>query len=35
VELWKRGVIQDVHQQYCVFCFREIEILSHLCASCL
>jgi len=34
VELWRRGVIRDVHQQCCVFCFEDIESASHLFASC-
>jgi hypothetical protein len=34
LELWRRGVIRDVHQQCCVFCFEDIESASHLFASC-
>jgi hypothetical protein len=33
-ELWKRGIVQDVHQQSCVFYFREIETASHVFARC-
>lgn len=30
IELWRRDVTRDVHQQCCILCFDEIELASHL-----
>jgi hypothetical protein len=34
VELWRKGVLNDVQQQTCVFCCHEFESSSHLFAVC-